>query len=183
MSQSSTKQTTLLPTTVPVSTSTNKTEAPQGALPARGNIAAAVTVPILIILLVAVVIVVVIFIKKRRGKLGYGQESFSDSILSQDQEGSLNATNQIFDLDLRPTNSNGFTDSRNSDKIEIKRDGKAIYSKGAAGENGVDSNAFSNPLYEATKNLDSPDVDNSRNQLPLQEEYEILDNKIDYSRA
>ena len=103
-----------------------------------------------------------IFVKRRKRKQGYGQEMFDDSILSEDQQGSVSATNQIFDLDLQPTNANGFTDSENSEKVRINKNGKAAYSKD---KNGIDSNAFSNPLYEASKNLCN--ADDSDLQLPI----------------
>ena len=182
----SSKPTTILPATISVPTSTNRTEAAQRDQPARANVAAAVTIPLCIIILAIIAILVVIFIKKRKKKFGYEQRSFDESIISQDQEGSVSATNQIFDLDLQPGNSNGISDTNNrvnTYKLEVKKNGKALYSKGAAGKNGLESNAFSNPLYDATKNLDSPVVEDSQYQLPLQEEFEIQDNTYYYPNA
>ena len=163
-----------------VSSPTNNTEAARRSNVSRANIAAAIIIPLCLIILIIVIIAIIIIARKRR-RTGYGRELFDDSIISQDQEGNISATNQIYDLDLRPTNSNGFTESGNSEKVNVNTNGKANYSKGPKDKNGLESSAFSNPLYEASKNLDSPDIENNDFQLPLQEDIQFMNNKYDFS--
>ena len=143
----------------------------------RANIAAWVIIPLCLIILIIVIIAVVI-IARRRKRSGYGRELFDDSIVSQDHEGNISATNQLYDLDLRP--SNGFTESGNSEKVNINKDGKSNFAKGHKKDE-LESSAFSNPLYEASKNLDSPDTDNNDFKLSLQEDIQFKNSKHDFS--
>lgn len=131
-------------------------------------------VPLVIILVIAVIVVVVI-LKFRRGKWpGYSRERFDDSVISREADGTVTASNQLYDLNMSNTSS-----GRDDDNMMLGRNGTAHYTKGVL--NG-DSNtsAFSNPLYEVSKDLDPPlEGSNGVNgSLPANGEITLPDNGL-----
>ena len=168
-------------TTTLVSFSTNNiSEVAQRNNISRANIAAWVIIPLCLILVTIVIIAIVIIARKRK-RSGYGRELFDDSIISQDQEGNISATNQLYDLDQRPSDSNGFTEAGNSEKINVNKNGRPSDLKGLRQRNELESSAFSNPLYEASKYLNSPGAENNDFKLSLQEDIKFQNTKDDFS--
>ncbi|KAL4227454.1 scavenger receptor [Mactra antiquata] len=154
-------------TSSPSKTTTNNTQSSiqsSQSDTSTANLGVAVGVPVAIIILLVIVIgLVIFFIKRRKIPSGYSRERFDDSVIARDNDGTVSASNQLYDLNLQPTSS---ITAGDHDNMSFGTNGQAYYSKGLSnGE--TESGAFTNPLYEVNKDTDNIEgVDNSEQSLP-----------------
>ncbi|KAL3866181.1 hypothetical protein ACJMK2_043551 [Sinanodonta woodiana] len=107
-----------------------------------------VAIPAVIVIAIIITLALVFLFKVRRVKQrGFPHERFDDSIIDHGQDGSIIASNQLFDLH----SANGASHSPPDDKLTISQNGNAYYSRGSPLQFDSDSNAFTNPLYESAQ--------------------------------
>ena len=106
--------------------------------------------PVVLVIVIAV-IVVLVMLRVRRGKwprwgsgLGY-REHFDETVIVRQDDGTVTASNQLYDMNLQPASPDGLISLHESDRMRLGANGSVAYSKGLA--NGDGTGAFTNPLY------------------------------------
>ncbi|XP_053406028.1 deleted in malignant brain tumors 1 protein-like isoform X2 [Mercenaria mercenaria] len=126
----------------------------------KANLGVVVALPLVAVLLIIIIVAIVVW-RYRRGKMpGYSRERFDDSVISRESDGTLSASNQLYDLNLQPTSSSDISSPGENGNMKLGKNGNAFYSKGLS--NGDSSaGAFTNPLYEVSRDLDSTESQNN----------------------
>lgn len=120
---------------------------------AKAPLSVIVAVPIVVIvILISAIVLIVVFRYRRANKSGIPHERFHDDIVDNTNDGSIAMSNQLFDMNIEDPDGT----------LQFNQNGDALFSKV---EPPVVSNdgltAFTNPLYETTKNngtVDQPAV-------------------------
>lgn len=109
---------------------------------------------------------------------GYSRERFDDSVISRESDGTVVASNQLYDLNLQPTSSDDVMSAGDSDNMMLGKNGKAFYSKGLSNGDTAPG-AFTNPLYEVNRDLDFTEGQNGvERTLPSNGELSFPDSDI-----
>lgn len=121
----------------------------------KANLGLIVAVPVVVIIVVILAIAFIVFVVyKKRKRPDYSRESFDDSIITNEPDGSVSVSNQMYDLNTQPTSTGGSKAAKlpkEDDSMTLGKNGDAFYSKGQSnGEQG----AFTNPLYDVNKDMD-----------------------------
>lgn len=114
---------------------------------------------------------------------GYSRERFDDSVITREADGSVAASNQLYDLNSQPAPSSG--DGEN-DNMMLDKNGKAFYSKGLSNgdSSGTNTSAFTNPLYEVGKDFDSSEGQNGvERTLPSNGELTFPDSDLYHNHS